>query len=432
MVLLFTNSVGQLHCRKCDGVESGETGSRQNVKQGECGSGNTRIKKGGNEKEVVDLRNLLISCAQSVAADDRRSANKLLKLVRQHSSPTGASSQRLAHVFASSLEARLGETGSKIRTSLASRRRSAAEELKAYQLYLSACPFRKMSIFLATEMIADLALKFHNKKLHVIDFGILYGFQWPILIQRLAELLPDGYPQLRITGIELPQSGFRPAEMIEETGRRLAKYCERFNVPFRYNALAVQKWESIKVEDLHIGNDEVIVVNCLSRLKNLLDETVVDDSPRDAALKLIRKINPNIFILNEVNGSYTSPFFFLRFREALKHYSSLFDMLEANVDGEDEERMNLEQEFFGREIMNVVACEGMERVERPETYKRWQARIARVGFKMLPLDQELMKKLRGKVKGKYHKDFTIDEDGQWMLQGWKGRILCGSSCWVPA
>jgi hypothetical protein len=82
--------------------------------------------------------------------------------------------------------------------------------------------------------------------------------------------------------------------------------------------------------------------------------------------------------------------------------------------------------------MNVVACEGQERVERPETYKQWQARTVRAGFKTLPLEQKLMTKFRGKLKTYYHKDFVIDEDNDWMLQGWKGRIIYASSCWVPA
>ncbi|KAK1353860.1 hypothetical protein POM88_052225 [Heracleum sosnowskyi] len=46
--------------------------------------------------------------------------------------------------------------------------------------------------------------------LHIIDFGIQYGFQWPVLIQCLS-MRPGGPPKLRITGIELPQSGFRQA-----------------------------------------------------------------------------------------------------------------------------------------------------------------------------------------------------------------------------
>ncbi|KAJ7012625.1 hypothetical protein NC653_002621 [Populus alba x Populus x berolinensis] len=95
-------------------------------------------------------------------------------------------------------------------------------------------------------------------------------------------------------------------------------------------------------------------------------------------------------------------------------------------------RIMFEGELYGRDAMNVVACEGRERVERPETYKQWQARTVRAGFKTLPLDQKLMTKFRGKLKTYYHKDFLIDEDNDWMLQGWKGRIIYASSCWVPA
>ncbi|KAJ8533819.1 hypothetical protein K7X08_007143 [Anisodus acutangulus] len=53
-----------------------------------------------SKKDVVDLSALLISCAEAVAADDCTSATELLKQIRQHSSPCGDGSQRLAHHFA--------------------------------------------------------------------------------------------------------------------------------------------------------------------------------------------------------------------------------------------------------------------------------------------------------------------------------------------
>uniref|UniRef100_A0A6N2MIC2 Uncharacterized protein n=1 Tax=Salix viminalis TaxID=40686 RepID=A0A6N2MIC2_SALVM len=251
--------------------------------------------------------------------------------------------------------------------------------------------------------------------LHIVDFGVLYGFQWPILIQQLS-LLPNGPPKLRLTGIELPQQGSRPAERIEETGRRLAKYCERFKVPFEYNPIAAQNWERIPIEDLKINRDEVLAVHCQCRLKNLFDETVEVDCPKNAILKLIREMNPDIFVHTIMNGSYNAPFFLTRFREALFHFSSLFDMFDSTLPREDQARIMFEGEFYGRDAMNVVACEGQERVERPETYKQWQVRTARQGFKTLPLDQKLMTKFRGKLKNHYHKDFVIDEDNDWMLQ----------------
>ncbi|PQQ11725.1 scarecrow-like protein 14 [Prunus yedoensis var. nudiflora] len=268
------------------------------------GNGKTRAKKKGDKKEVVDLRTLLILCAQAVSADDRRTANELLKQIRQHSSPFGDGSQRLAHCFANGLEARLAGTGTQIYTALSSKRTSAADMLKAYQTYIAACPFMKVAIIFANHVISKLAEK--AETLHIIDFGILYGFQWPALIHCLSRRA-GGPPKLRITGIELPQSGFRPEERVQETGHRLAKYCERHNVPFEYTAIA-KKWETIQIEELKVKRDEVLAVNCLYRFKNLLDETVAVNSPRDAVLNLIRRMNPDIFVHSIINGSYHAPF----------------------------------------------------------------------------------------------------------------------------
>ncbi|KAA8543852.1 hypothetical protein F0562_021971 [Nyssa sinensis] len=389
--------------------------------------GRPRGKKQGNRREVVDLRSLLSQCAQAVSSGDSRTTNELLQRIRQHSSPHGDGGERLAHYFANALEARLAGTGTALYTAFAAKRITAADILKAYKVYVTACPFIKMSNIFANGSIGKLAE--NATRLHIIDFGILYGYQWPCLIQHLS-VRPGGPPKLRITGIDFPQPGFRPAERVEDTGRRLRKYCERFKVPFEYNAIA-KKWDTILIEDLKIEKDELLVVNCLYRLKNVPDETVVN-CPRDAVLNLIKRINPVLFIHGVVNGTYNAPFFVTRFREALFHYSALFDMFEANVVREDQDRMMFEKEVYGRDVMNAIACEGSERVERPETYKQWHVRNLRAGFKQLPLNQELMKSVRTKVKLDYHQDFVVDEDGSWMLQGWKGRIIFALSCWRPA
>nr|XP_043609288.1 scarecrow-like protein 30 [Erigeron canadensis] len=387
-----------------------------------------RGKKQGRKKDVVDLRTLLSLCAQSVSANDQRGATDLLKRIREHASPTGDGMQRLAHYFSAGLEARMAGSGTGIYKALLSKPTSAVDVLKAYHLFLSRVPFTKLSHFVSNKTIMHMA---HNKKkVHIIDFGILYGFQWPSLIQLLSTR-PGGPPELRITGIDFPCPGFRPSQRVEETGSRLANYAETFSVPFKFKAIA-QKWETIRMEDLELDYGETLVVNCGYRFRNLLDETVIVDSPRNKVLDLIRKMNPDIFIQGIVNGSYSAPFFVTRFREALFFFSSLFDMLEATVDRDTEERMLVEKTFWGREAMNVIACEGGERIERPETYKQWQVRNQRSGFRPLAFDPEILKMAKDKSRSGYHKDFMIDEDGHWLLQGWKGRIIYAISCWQPA
>ncbi|KAL0390236.1 UNVERIFIED_CONTAM: Scarecrow-like protein 14 [Sesamum calycinum] len=313
-------------------------------------------KKNGIVKEVVDLRSLLMQCAQAVASYDNRTVNDLLMRIRQHSSPQGDGTERLAHYFANALDARLAGAGTASYTAYTSMRISAAEILKAYKTFITACPFKKMSNLLANKTIVKLATG--ATTLHIVDFGILYGFQWPCLIQALSER-PGGPPKLRITGIDFPQPGFRPAERVGDTGRRLAKYCERFKVPFEYNAIA-QKWETIRLEDLKIEKNELLVVNSLYRLHNVPDETVMVNSPRDAVLNLIKKINPDMFIHGVVNGTYNTPFFVTRFREALFHFSSMFDMFEANISREDPHRRLFEEQVFGKDAMNIIACEGTD------------------------------------------------------------------------
>ncbi|XP_028556452.1 scarecrow-like protein 9 [Dendrobium catenatum] len=78
------------------------------------------------------------------------------------------------------------------------------------------------------------------------------------------------------------------------------------------------------------------------RLRNLADETVSLESPSDQVLRTIRKLNPNVFVLGVVNITYNAPFFVTRFKEALFHFSALFDMLETNVERENEQRRLLE------------------------------------------------------------------------------------------
>ena len=115
----------------------------------------------------------------------------------------------------------------------------------------------------------------------------------------------------------------------------------------------------------------MLVVNGLFHFGKLMDEGADIDSlsPRDMALGNIRKMRPDVFILCIENSSYNAPFFVTRFREALFFYSALFDMMDALAPRDSDKRVLVEQEMFGHCALNAIACEGSDRVERPETYR---------------------------------------------------------------
>jgi hypothetical protein len=378
--------------------------------------------------EVVDLRTMLIHCAQSVATGDRRSATEVLKQIKQHSSPRGDATQRLAHCFAMGLEARLAGTGSQAYQLLMAQHTSVVDFLKAYRLYVAASCFMKVNFIFSHMTVGDAVAG--RSKLHIVEYGVQHGFHYPGLFHLLARR-EGGPPEVRVTAIAVPQPGFRPAHQIEETGHRLSNFAREMGVPFKFRGIAA-KWEAVCAKDLNIDPDEVLVVNSECYIGNLMDESVLVDSPspRDTVLNNIREMRPNVFIHTIVNGTYGAPFFLTRFREALFFFSAQFDMIDATIPRDNAERLLIERNLFGSFALNVIACEGADRVERPETYKQWQVRNHRAGLRQLPLNPEVVKAARDKVKNYYHRDFLVDEDNRWLLLGWKGRVLYAMSTWV--
>jgi hypothetical protein len=171
-----------------------------------------------SKDEDVDLRTLLLQCAHAVATRNRLGAAELLWKIRQHSSPMGDATQRLASCFACALEARLAGTGSQLYKSLMVRHTSAMEFIKAYQMYLAVSCF-KMMAFKFSNLTICKAVAGGRKKLHIVDYAEhCYGFHWPTLLGFWGtQAWEEGPPEVRITFVGLPQPGFRPAARIQET-----------------------------------------------------------------------------------------------------------------------------------------------------------------------------------------------------------------------
>ncbi|PUZ63652.1 hypothetical protein GQ55_3G085400 [Panicum hallii var. hallii] len=360
-VLLCT---GQLYCDAAHLREMKEKEARdssQIAQSKKYGQGQLKSRAKKQQEEMIDLRALLIQCAQAIASNNQPFDRELLTKIRNHSSPYGDGSQRLANYFVDALEARVAGTGSQMYQKLMAKRKNTTDMLKAYRLFIAACPFANVAYYYSNQTIVDVLVG--QPTVHIIDFGITFGFQWPSLIQRFANR-EGGPPNLRITGIDVPEPGFRLCKKIEETGTK--------------------------------------------------------------------RMNPEVLIIGVVNGLYNSPFFLPRFREVLFYYSSLFDMINSTVARSHEARILIERDLLGADVFNVVACEGAERIEKPESYKQWQARILKAGFKQLPVNQTILKgSIIERKKELYHEDFVVDEDSGWLLQGWKGRIMHALSSWKP-
>ncbi|KAJ3692583.1 hypothetical protein LUZ60_011678 [Juncus effusus] len=375
----------------------------------------------------VDLTTLLLRCSQAIAMNDPQSANELIKQIKQHSSPDGDGVQRMAHIFAIGLEARLAGTGNELSLYVQphSTREHVTNILKAYNLFIISNPFVRASYFFANHTILNAIEK--ASKVHIIHLGIGFcSFQWPHLMLALSKKEVK-IMKLRITGIDNRQPSLRPIERVEEQGRRLQEYARNFGIPFEYSGI-VAKWEEICIEDLNIEKDEMVIVNSMYRFKNIGAETDTN-SPRNKVLDVIRRIKPHIFIQGTINESFSGLLFATRFKQILLHYSAMFDLLDSTVPPDDKVRHFIESKLWASDVFNLIACEESKLVENPETYKQWGLRNLRAGFEQMPIDRAIVKKIKKKVTNIYDKKFFIEEDKKWLLFGWKGRTMYTLSTW---
>lgn len=87
-------------------------------------------------------------------------------------------------------------TGPQLYMAITSNTPSTATMLKAHRLFVDYSPYIKVTHFFSTKTILDA---FEGAdRVHLVDYGVAYGAQWPCLIQRLSQR-KGGPPHLRIT-----------------------------------------------------------------------------------------------------------------------------------------------------------------------------------------------------------------------------------------
>ncbi|XP_020104070.1 DELLA protein SLN1-like, partial [Ananas comosus] len=234
-----------------------------------------------------------------------------------------------------------------------------------YSHFYESCPYLKFAHFTANQAILEAFAG--CRRVHVIDFGMKQGTQWPALIQALA-LRPGGPPSFRLTGIGPPQPDSTDA--LQQVGWKLAQFAEAIRVDFRYRGLvaaSLADLEPYMLLDPDEGEGEgpgaeaeAVAVNSVFELHRLLARP----GALEKVLGTVRAVRPKIVTVVEQEANHNAGSFLERFTEALHYYSTLFDSLEGGGSGAEQVMSEL---YLGRQIWNVVGCEAAERTERHET-----------------------------------------------------------------
>ncbi|KAL6575385.1 hypothetical protein OROMI_012670 [Orobanche minor] len=202
------------------------------------------------------------------------------------------------------------------------------------------------------------------------------GMQWPDLMQALA-LRPGGPPVFRLTGIGPPQPD--NTGVLQQVGLKLVKLAETIGIEFEFRGFVANSLADFDkgMFDIGPGDVEAVAINSIFELHGLLSRP----GAIDKVLNLIKAINPKIVTIVEQEANHNGNDFLERFSEALHYYSTIFDSLESSWSAQSgNQDLVMAEVYLGRQICNVVASEGAERVERHETLARWRRRLNSAGF----------------------------------------------------
>ncbi|KAK6117101.1 hypothetical protein DH2020_049146 [Rehmannia glutinosa] len=376
------------------------------------------------EHECVELVSLLVACVEQIGLKNVAATNHCLARLGEIASPRGSPVHRLVAYFTEGLALRVARLWPHIFHITTPREldRVDDESGNAMRLLNQVSPIPKFIHFTSNEI---LLRAFEGKdRVHIIDFDVKQGLQWPSLFQSLA-LRPNPPSHVRITGI-----GESKQELIE-TGDRLAGFAEALNLPFEFHPV-VDRLEDVRLWMLHVKERETVAVNCVFQLHKMLYDST-GGTVRDF-LGLIRSTNARAVIMAEQEAAHDELGLDARLCNSLKYYSAVFDSIDSSLPLDSPVRVKIE-EMFAREIRNIVACEGRERLERHQTFDKWRQVMEQGGFRCMGIDEREL--LQGQMMLKMYssENYRVEKqengDVSSITLSWLDQPLYTVSAWTP-
>nr|AAX07462.1 gibberellic acid-insensitive [Oryza sativa Indica Group] len=385
----------------------------------------------------IRLVHALLACAEAVQQENFAAAEALVKQIPTLAASQGGAMRKVAAYFGEALARRVYRFRPADSTLLDA---AFADLLHAH--FYESCPYLKFAHFTANQAILEAFAG--CRRVHVVDFGIKQGMQWPALLQALA-LRPGGPPSFRLTGVGPPQPD--ETDALQQVGWKLAQFAHTIRVDFQYRGLVAATLADLEPFMLQPEGEadaneepEVIAVNSVFELHRLLAQP----GALEKVLGTVHAVRPRIVTVVEQEANHNSGSFLDRFTESLHYYSTMFDSLEGGSSGQAElsppaagggggTDQVMSEVYLGRQICNVVACEGAERTERHETLGQWRNRLGRAGFEPVHLGSNAYKQASTLLALFAGGDgYRVEEKEGCLTLGWHTRPLIATSAWRVA
>ncbi|GMH24584.1 hypothetical protein Nepgr_026427 [Nepenthes gracilis] len=430
----------------------------------------TSSKELGSFGDVNCMEQLLVHCASAIENNDATLSQQILWVLNNIAPPDGDYNQRLTWAFLRALIVRAAKIGTcKMLTAMATAQDYSNLVLHTHRFsvlelanFVDLTPWHRFGFTASNGAILDAVEGY--SVVHIVDFSSTHCMQIPTLIEAIATRL-EVPPLLKLTVARLTEDVPPMLDLLsyDELGLKLVNFARSRNISLEFRVIPFSPSDDFAhlfgylrvLQQQHqqlAAFAEALIVNCQMMLHFIPDETLDNittsstpynslascsslspssfSSSRSMFLKTIRRLNPTIVVLVDEDADFTSTNLVCRLRSAFNYLWIPYDTADTFLPRGSKQRQWYEADICWK-IENVIAHEGLQRVERQEPKGRWVERMMEANFRAVAFGEETAAEVK-RMLDDHAAGWGSKKEENDLLLTWKGHNVVFATAWIPA
>ncbi|KAH8508575.1 hypothetical protein H0E87_010623 [Populus deltoides] len=405
------------------------------------------------------MEQLLVHCANAIESNNATLSQQILWVLNNIAPPDGDSNQRLTFAFLRALIARATKSGTcKLLAAMANAQYNLALHRHKFSVielasFVDVTPWHRFGFTAANAAILEAVEGY--LVIHIVDLSLTHCMQIPTLIDAIANRF-EVPPLIKLTVAGATEDVPPMLDLsYEELGSKLVNFAWSRNVimefriiPSSYADGFSSLIEQLRVQHLvYAESGEALVINCHMMLHYIPEETLSDfpssksnpysyesscssmSSFRTTFLKSLRSLDPTIVVLVDEDADLTSNNLESRLRSAFNYLWIPFDTVDTFLPRGSKQRQWYEADVCWK-IMNLIAHEGLQRVERLEPKIQWIQRMRNADFRGISFAEDAISEVKTMLD-EHAAGWGLKKEDDDLVLTWKGHNVVFASAWLP-
>ncbi|KAL3726184.1 hypothetical protein ACJRO7_031128 [Eucalyptus globulus] len=264
---------------------------------------------------------------------------------------------------------------------------------------------------------------------HIIDLSTTHRMQIPTLIDAIANRL-EGPPLVKLTVAGAVEDGPPMLDLsYEELGSKLMNFARSRNIRMEFQAISLSYADGFSSLIEQLRMQKLMYSGGIANPSHPFESSSVY-SPRSTLLKALRCLDPNVVILVDEDADFTSNNVASRLRSAFNYLWIPHDTVDTFLPRGSKQRQWYESYIY-RKIQNVIAQEGLQRIERLEPKSRWVQRMRNADFRAIPLKEDTVSEVKAMLN-EHAAGWGLKKEEDDLALTWKGHNGAFATAWLPA